>query len=127
MGGSNELHTECKEGTIDTAFVIYTISRFIEQKKQLADGKMRVIVLDNARIHHSAMFKSQMDVWELSNVFIFFLPAYSPHLNKIETLWRKIKYEWIKAEDYASYDKLKASVLSIIDQFGVNYNINFKT
>lgn len=26
--------------------------------------------------------------------------GFCPHLNKIETLWRKVKYEWLKPNDY---------------------------
>jgi len=39
-------------------------------------------------------FLDNIDNWEKQNLFIQNIPAYSPELNKIEILWRKIKYEW---------------------------------
>lgn len=52
---------------------------------------------------------------------------YSPHLNKIETLWHKTKYEWIRPEDYSSYKTLKQAVLNIFSLVGRKYKINFKS
>ncbi|MFA7493298.1 MAG: transposase [Proteiniphilum sp.] len=39
-------------------------------------------------------------------MYIFFLPPYSPHLNIAETLWRKLKKEWLNPEDYFNEDSL---------------------
>jgi transposase len=59
------------------------------------------------------------------DLYIFYLPKYSPHLNKIETLWRFIKYEWIKIEAYASWDNLVKNLKEIFDQIGGKYRVNF--
>ena len=58
-------------------------------------------------------------------IYIFFLPTYSPHLNLIETLWRKIKYEWLKPQDYLNFEILTDAVESIILDVGKKYKINF--
>ena len=63
--------------------------------------------------------------WEEQDLFIFFLPRYSPHLNRIETLWRKIKYEWLKPRNYQSWKTLTKAVKNILASFGSDYNINF--
>ena len=55
-----------------------------------------VVVLDNATILHSNEFEGPILEWAEQHLHIFYLPTYSPHLNLIETLWRKIKYEWLK-------------------------------
>ena len=65
-------------------------------------------------------------MWQEKNLFIFFLPTYSPHLNKIETLWHKTKHEWLKAEDYSSFQKLKNAIRGIFNQVGEKYKTNFK-
>ncbi|MDR2087074.1 MAG: transposase, partial [Dysgonamonadaceae bacterium] len=44
--------------------------------------------------------------WQQRGLFITFLPPYSPHLNIAETVWRKLKKEWINPEDYLGKDKL---------------------
>lgn len=84
-----------------------------------------VLVLDNAPIHHSETFKDKIDEWQQKDLYIFFLPTYSPHLNLIETLWRKIKYEWLKPKDYLNFDTLTNAVESIVLEIGKKYKINF--
>ena len=52
------------------------------------------------------MFRRNIDKWRTeSDLFLFFLPTYSPKLNLIEILWRKIKYEWLEFKAYLSFDK----------------------
>ncbi|MDR1180459.1 MAG: transposase, partial [Bacteroidales bacterium] len=36
----------------------------------------------------------------------FFLPPYSPELNKIEILWRFIKYKWLPFEPFLNFQNL---------------------
>lgn len=45
-----------------------------------------VIVFDNAPFHKSNIIEDKRLEWEKKGLFIWFLPTYSPHLNKIETL-----------------------------------------
>ena len=56
---------------------------------------------------------------------MFYLPTYSPHLNIAETLWRKIKYEWLKAEDYADKETLCYLVWQALAAVGKSLNIRF--
>ena len=85
-----------------------------------------MLVLDNARIHRSRLMQSKLDEWESKDFYIFHLPAYSPHLNIIEILWRRMKYEWLKAEDYISFERLKAAIREILDKLGTEYKIEFR-
>ena len=109
-----------KQGSIKTEFIIEAIDKF---KENLT--KLTVLVLDNARIHHSKLFQSKIDKWQEQGLYIFYLPAYSPHLNRIETLWRHTKYRWIKPQDYQDLNTLKIALDSIWDSFGADYQINF--
>jgi len=84
------------------------------------------IILDNATIHHSEEFHEQIELWEEQDLFIFYLPKYAPHLNLIETLWRKIKYEWLQQHHYSGSDFFFASLEAILLNIGITYNINFK-
>lgn len=84
-----------------------------------------VVVLDNATIHHSDDFKDKIPEWEEKDLYIFYLPTYSPHLNLIETLWRMIKYRWLKPEDYADFQTLTDAVEDIICNIGKGLKINF--
>ncbi|MEL6834814.1 MAG: transposase, partial [Bacteroidota bacterium] len=84
-----------------------------------------VIVLDNAPWHTSYKVRQREQVWNNKELYLFFLPTYSPHLNLIELLWRKIKYEWLKAEDYLSAKKLKEALYRIIENYDKEFTVNF--
>ena len=82
-------------------------------------------MLDNARVHTSKRFQECREAWKKRGLFIFYLPLYSPHLNLIEILWRKLKYEWLRPEDYFGEDNLFYAVTQILAAVGDNLKINF--
>jgi transposase len=81
--------------------------------------------MDNASIHHSKKFNAKPGEWITEGLRIFHLPPYSPHLNIIETLWRKIKYEWLKPGDYDSWEKLIKALENILTSVGKDFKIMF--
>lgn len=99
----------------------------IECLDDLADRIERpsVVVLDNAPWHVSKKVKEKEKEWNDKELYLFLLPKYSPHLNLIEILWRKIKYEWLKAEDYLSAKKLKEAIEYIIVSYDNEFIIEF--
>lgn len=110
------------EKTIKSEFVIDCLEEWIADKSE----KPRVLVLDNARIHRSRLMQERLAGWEEKGFYIFNLPTYSPHLNIIEILWRRMKYEWLKPKDYASFEKLTEAIQAILRQLGTEYKIKFK-
>ena len=110
------------EKAIRTEFVIACLEEWLADKKE----KPRVLVLDNAPIYRSKKMQPKLSEWEEKGFYIFNLPTSSPHLNKIEMLWRKKKYEWLKAEDYLSFESLTASIKEILSNIGAEYKINFQ-
>jgi transposase len=105
---------------INTDFMVQCIEDFMQRCQ-----KPTVIILDNAPWHTSKRFRQKREEWMEKNLFIFYLPKYSPHLNLIETLWRKMKYEWIRPKDYNSKTALKRRIKEIFDNFGTRFSINF--
>ena len=81
--------------------------------------------MDNASIHTSRAFRSQLAKWAAMGVFVHYLPTYSSELNLIEILWRKIKYEWLPLSCYAAYENLKKSLQDILGGGCSEYQINF--
>ena len=120
LSRDNHLHAYSVMGTVNTDTVIACIDQFVKTIEMKT-----VIVLDNASIHHSEKFKSKLCEWTLRGLRIFHLPAYSPHLNLIETLWRKIKYEWLKPADYDSWDALQNALDNILTSVGQKFKIDF--
>jgi len=110
---------EC-EGSMTSDAIIAFIDDFLASRTQRT-----AIVLDNAPIHKSYEFQEAMNRWKEKDLFIFFLPTYSPHLNIIETLWRKIKYEWLKPQHYENAQTLKNAVIDILKSYPEKFNIVF--
>lgn len=92
--------------------------------------KETAVIVDRASWHTSALTLSMIETWSQQGLFIIFLPAYCPlpiaiGINLIETLWRKIKYEWFKMNDYRSENTLRKKLKTIFQQYGKEYNIKF--
>jgi transposase len=109
-----------KEGTMKSVDVIGFFDDFAQGINQPT-----LVVLDNASIHKSHEFKANMKRWEEKDLHLYFLPPYSPELNKIETLWRKMKYEWINFDAFSSFQSLRENLNQLIQQIGKKYTINF--
>lgn len=116
----NQLQAYSSEQTLDAGLMIAFLDDFAGQLKQKT-----VVVLDNATIHHSQVFEDKIKEWEKQDLYIFYLPAYSPHLNRIETLWRKIKYEWRKPHHYLSWQTLCQAIDDVLVKVGDTFKIDF--
>ena len=59
------------------------------------------LILDNYSVHKSAFIKK---IAEILNIVLIYLPPYSPQLNPIEQLWRKMKRiirkKYLYSEEY---------------------------
>ena len=67
----------------------------------------------------------QTDANTISRWLDQWLPPYCPHLNKVETLWRMVKYRWLAPRDYASFETLCKGVENILSKVGQEYRISF--
>ncbi|MGV0952599.1 MAG: IS630 family transposase [Azonexus sp.] len=105
-----------REGNIDSDFVIEAVDQFAESRTKPA-----VVVTDNAPIHKSKAFASRIEYWEKLGVTFYFISPYSPELNLIEILWRKIKYEWLPNCAYESMSALRLALREILRAFGTKY------
>ena len=117
---SNRAWTATSEKAIDAAFVVEQLERF-----SFSLSKLTVVVLDNARIHTGRKMRERIAGWQSRGLFVFYLPTYSPHLNIAETVWRKLKYEWLSAEDYQSKGHLQYAVSLALSAFGKSLKIKF--
>ncbi|WP_202054347.1 transposase [Methylomicrobium sp. RS1] len=64
------------------------------------------------------------DLLEEKGMRFYFLPPYSPELNRIELLWHKMKYEWLKFKLYTP-DELERAIDEIGEGFGDLYKLTF--
>ena len=124
MSPTNQSHFQTVTGTVTSTTVIAALDAFAAQTAQAR--KLRLVVLDNAPIHTSHAFQVRILDRFRQGVGLHWLPPYSPELNLIEILWRKIKYEWLPPRAYLSFDHLKSELQTILDQFGSKYKITFE-
>ncbi len=108
-------------GSVDSAQIIAWLSSFAATMTGPT-----VVVLDNAPWHRSALVEAERAGWEALGLHLYHLPPYCPHLNIIETLWRKMKHEWLRPSDFDNAKALEARVRKILSDYGGKlYNINF--
>ena len=87
--------------------------------------KPTTIIIDNASIHTSDEFNSHIEGWEKKDLKVYRLPTYSPELNIIEIVWRKIKYDWLPFDAYKSFADLKRELFDVLANIGISYNVDF--
>jgi hypothetical protein len=115
------------EGPVDSGQAVAAFDAFAAQRaaEHAVHRRPCVVNVDNASWHTSRAFRDRTDAWAACGVVVHYLPPYSPELNAIEALWRKIKYEWLPLDCYASYQTMKSAVLDILDGVGSKYQICF--
>ncbi len=121
LSTDNDLITYQKSGSLKADFIIECLDNF-----SLQMSKPTVIVLDNASVHTCQLLEAKREIWEQKGLYLFFLPKYSPHLNRIERLWKQVKYHWLKAADYLSLEALKQALHAIFTGFGTCFILDFK-
>jgi len=117
---TNQFWSATTTKAIDGEFIFEQLNAFSQTL-----SKPTVLVLDNARIHKTAKILNYLEQWQQSNLYIFYLPPYSPHLNIAETLWRVMKGKWLEVKDYVSADTLFKAVRQCLADVGTKRTINY--
>jgi transposase len=105
---------------IDADFIIRQLDEL-----SMSIRKPTVVVLDNAPVHTARKVLCRIPCWQERDLFLFYLPRYSPHLNIAETLWRMVKYFWLRPQDYLSFESLRYAVSLALAAVGSQLFINF--
>ena len=85
-----------------------------------------VLVLANASIHKAGLVKEQLVAWAAQGLPLFFLPPYSPELNRIEIRWRFCTPYWLTPEAYQTPLTLWQHVTDLLRAIGTpNCQITF--
>ena len=69
-----------------------------------------VVVLDNYQVHKSAAVKTAAVPLAAAGVLFYYLPPYSPELNRIEPAWHALKYDRLPTRSFTTGLALKAAV-----------------
>jgi transposase len=84
----------------------------------------RIVLLDNAAIHKGEVMDKQRRRWAKQGLYLYYLPAYSPELNRIEILWKHAKYFWRRFAAVNGADLLD-EIQSLMRGFGSKFTVNF--
>ena len=87
--------------------------------------KQTVIVIDNASIHTSDECEDRIPYWKKQGLIIKYLSPYSPALNLIEILWRRLKYPWLPFSASQCLNALSEALETILSHVGSEYQITF--
>lgn len=87
-------------------------------------GKPMTVILDNASFHKGKAVQPLLKVLAQKGLKRYFLPPYSPELNRIEKFWHKVKYELMGFKTL-NVKTLEEDVCKISDGFGKDYVMTF--
>lgn len=108
------------EGSINSDIAIAMMNEFCQ-----TITKRTIVVIDNAPIHRSEKFMAKIEQWKEQDLWIYFLPTYSPELNIIEILWRFIKYKWLPFDAFRNFQNLKERLCEVVVKIGTKLTVNY--
>jgi transposase len=74
------------------------------------------LVLDNYSVHTGLAVQAAVAALERANVFLFYLPSYSPELSDIEPIWNAVKHHEIPVRSHQKVKDLKNAVDAALTQ-----------
>ncbi len=104
------------EGSCRSGEVVGYLDLLAEEAER--NGKPVVVVLDRAPFHRAGAVRERRPGWEEKGLRLYYLPAYGPHLNLIEGVWRRLKGFLMPRRYYDSLAELKQAVSSALSLLG---------
>ncbi|MCL6435324.1 MAG: transposase [Leptolyngbyaceae cyanobacterium HOT.MB2.61] len=83
-----------------------------------ATGQITVIIQDGASFHRSKAVQAWWQRWQEMGLFIFFLPPYSPQMNRIEDEWLHLKRHELGSQLFEQEYDLAITLINLIEQRG---------
>ena len=91
-------------------------------KRFFETGKPTVIIHNNASIHRSKLVQKQHQIWSKQGLSIFFLPPYSPEMNRIEEQWLHLKRQELAGSVFEDEYDLALAIIDGIENRGQQGN-----
>jgi transposase len=79
---------------------------------------LELLILDNASCHTSKAFHSRLKKWAERRLYVYHLPPYSPELNAIERLWKKIKHHLLPPAAWEQFTTLLHTLTDTLNTIG---------
>jgi DDE superfamily endonuclease len=120
MKRNKDGHASMCEASLHTGVVIAGVDAFCQ-----TITKKTVVGIDNASMHTSDACEERLPYWKTHGLIIKYLPPYSPELNLIAILWRRLKYTWLPFSAYEGLNALREALETILSHVGSEYQITF--
>ena len=86
----------------------------LAQQHLAQTGQITVIIQDGVSFHKSRVVQQQWQRWQQQGLFVFFLPPYSPQMNRIEEEWLHLKRDQLASRVFDDeYDVAMALIAGI--------------
>ena len=124
MLSTGQLITCCLQESVNSHWFHAYLMGIAKRVKQAYSVPL-VLIVDNASIHRSKQMASWRKLLEKEySTRLYFLPAYSPELNRIEMVWRQMKYHW-RDFKVMTADQIEHWVGQVSKGFGTKYTFTF--
>lgn len=97
---------------------------FFDQVAAQPHSVPRIVLIDNAGIHKGEAMDKKRRQWARRALYLYYLPPYSPELNRIEILWKHAKHFWRRFVAKNGAD-LVDEIQALMRGFGSKFTINF--
>lgn len=104
------------EGSCNSTEVLLYLEALAEKSQR--EDRPCVVVMDNAPFHTAGAIREREAKWEARGLTLYRLPAYCPHLNLIEGVWRRLKGFLMPRRFYDCGGELKQAVLHALRLLG---------
>jgi len=78
----------------------------------------RVVVLDNGPLHTGWIVRAARAGLARKGIYLYYLPAYSPEFNRIEGVFRQVKYQEMPQRSYTRRQELREAVERSFFRYG---------
>lgn len=106
--------TEDEVGKIDSevllAFLWAAAGRPVGAGERWRRERPLWYILDNYSAHKSDRVQAEVPRLKAAAIHLFYLPAYSPELSRIEPVWQDVKYQGLPVRSFDSLGALKGAV-----------------
>ena len=103
--------TLAEVGPIDAARLLAFVWHIAGRPQDAPDNWKRerplMIVLDNYSVHKSQTIQDATMDLEAADIYLVYLPSYSPELSRIEPVWNDVKHHYMPTRSYKEVKDLK--------------------
>lgn len=115
-GDGERLEYAVSDGSCRADVVVGYLDALATQAK--SEQRPTVVVLDNAPFHRARAVREREPQWQEQGLTLCFLPAYCPHLNRIEGIWKRLKGFLLPRRCDDSVAELTEAVLAALRLLG---------